>query len=178
MNQDNLTFRAATAADIDAVVALAESAYRGDSGRRGWTTESDLLGGRRTGPDEVEVMLSKPRSMVLLGERGDPPALVACAHIAALDEVGYFGLFTVDPALQGAGIGKRVLDEAERIVRDDWRLSTIQMTVINVREELIQYYLRRGFRRTGKFLPFPYGDARFGLPKRDDLSFEVLEKTV
>jgi GNAT superfamily N-acetyltransferase len=178
MTQDTPNFRLATTADIDAIVALAESAYRGDSGRRGWTTESDILGGRRTGPDEIEAFLSKPRSVILLGELGSPPALVACAHVAAHDDVGYFGLFSVDPTLQGAGLGKRVLEAAERVVRDDWGLSTIQMTVINVREELIQYYLRRGFKRTGQFLPFPYGDARFGLPKRDDLSFEVLEKTV
>jgi hypothetical protein len=26
--------------------------------------------------------------------------------------------------------------------------------------------------------PFPYGDERFGIPKRDDLRFEVLEKSL
>ena len=44
-----LAYRAATAADIDAVVALVESAYRGDASRQGWTTEADFLDGRRTG---------------------------------------------------------------------------------------------------------------------------------
>lgn len=180
MNHDPIHFRAATSADTEALVALVESAYRGDSGRRGWTTESDLLDGRRTGPDEIESFLAKSQGMILIAERGgESPRLLACAHIAVEDDgAGYFGMFSVDPQLQGSGIGKQVLAEAERIAREDWKLALIRMTVINVREELIQFYVRRGYLRTGKFVPFPYGDARFGLPKRDDLSFEVLEKTL
>jgi len=50
--------------------------------------------------------------------------------------------------------------------------------VIDVRAELIAFYQRRGYRRTGIKKPFPYGDERFGIPKRDDLQFEVLEKTL
>ena len=55
-------------------------------------------------------------------------------------------------------------------------MPTMRMTVIDIRDELIAFYERRGYRRTGIKKPFPYGDARFGLPKRDDLRFEVLEK--
>jgi hypothetical protein len=36
--------------------------------------------------------------------------------------------------------------------------------------------VRRGYARTGELLPFPYGNDRFGLPLRDDLQFEALEK--
>ena len=85
-------------------------------------------------------------------------------------------MFSVDPGRQGGGIGKQLLAEAERIVRDDWTLPSMRMTVIDIRDELIAFYERRGYRRTGIFKPFPYGDARFGLPRRDDLRFEVLEK--
>lgn len=169
-----LKFRAATPADIDAVVALVESAYRGEGSKQGWTTEADLLDGRRTGPDDVIACIERPRSQILLAETGDQ--LLACAHIAEEDGAGYFGMFSVQPNLQGAGIGKRVIDEAERIVRDEWQLPAMRMTVIDVRAELIAFYERRGYRRTGITKPFPYGDARFGLPKRDDLRFEVLEK--
>jgi ribosomal protein S18 acetylase RimI-like enzyme len=87
-------------------------------------------------------------------------------------------MFSVNPQLQGGGIGKAVLDEAERIARDEWQLPVMRMTVIDIRNELIAFYQRRGYRRTGVFKPFPYGDARFGLPKRDDLRFEVLEKAL
>lgn len=171
---DELAFRAATEADIDAVVALVESAYRGDASRAGWTTEADLLEGRRTGADEVGDCIARPRSLILLAERDRD--LLACAHVAEEDGAGYFGMFSVRPTLQGNGLGKRVLAEAERIVRETWRLPAMRMTVIDSRAELIAFYERRGYRRTGVFKPFPYGDARFGIPRRDDLRFEVLEK--
>ena len=171
---NDLQFRAATAADIDAIVALVESAYRGDASRQGWTTEADFLDGRRTGADDVGACLARERSRILLAEREGE--LLACAHVAEEDGAGYFGMFSVKPDLQGGGIGKHVLAEAERIARDEWHLPSMRMTVIDIRDELIAFYERRGYRRTGIVKPFPYGDARFGLPLRDDLRFEVLEK--
>ena len=171
-----LTFRAATPADVDPIVALVESAYRGDSSRAGWTTEADFLDGRRTGRDDVLAQIARPQSLVLLAEREGQ--LLACAHVAIEDGAGYFGMFSVVPGLQGGGIGKQVLAEAERIAREDFGQAAMRMTVIDIRDELIAYYERRGYRRTGVFKPFPYGDARFGLPRRDDLRFEVLEKAL
>jgi ribosomal protein S18 acetylase RimI-like enzyme len=169
-----LAFRDATRADVDAIVALVESAYRGDASRVGWTTEADLLDGRRTGADDVAACLQRPRSRIVIAERDG--TMLACAHVAEEDGAGYFGMFSVEPGRQGGGIGKQVLAEAERIVRDEWALPSMRMTVIDVRDELIAFYERRGYHRTGVFKPFPYGDARFGLPRRDDLRFEVLEK--
>ena len=104
--------------------------------------------------------------------------MLACAHAAVEDGAGYFGMFSVQPGLQNTGIGKVMLAEAERIAREDWQLPTMRMTVIDIRAELIAWYERRGYRRTGITKPFPYGDARFGIPKRDDLRFEILEKTL
>ncbi|HEY2345830.1 MAG TPA: GNAT family N-acetyltransferase [Xanthomonadaceae bacterium] len=170
----DLTFRPATPADADAIVALVESAYRGDASRVGWTTEADFLEGRRTGADDVLAQIARPRSRILLAESGD--GLLACAHVAVEDDAGYFGMFSVRPGLQNAGIGKAVLAEAERVAREDWSLPAMRMTVIDIRDELIAWYERRGYRRTGIIKPFPYGDARFGIPKRDDLRFEILEK--
>jgi GNAT superfamily N-acetyltransferase len=169
-----LSFRAATAADSDRVIALVESAYRGDASRVGWTTEADFLDGRRTGPDDIEAILARPRSRLLLAEADGE--LVACAHVAEEDGAGYFGMFSVSPGLQGGGVGKQVLAEAERIAHEEWGCPSMRMTVIDIRDELIAFYERRGYARTGVKKPFPYGDARFGLPKRDDLRFEVLEK--
>jgi ribosomal protein S18 acetylase RimI-like enzyme len=178
---DEMKFRAATAADIPAVISLVESAYRGDASRVGWTTEADFLDGRRTGADDIEAILARPQSRLLLAERassnpGQPLELLACAHVAVEDGAGYFGMFSVNPTLQGGGIGKIVLAEAERIASEQWHCPVMRMTVIDIRDELIAFYERRGYRRTGIKKPFPYGDARFGLPKRDDLRFEVLEK--
>ncbi|WP_417472535.1 GNAT family N-acetyltransferase [Luteimonas mephitis] len=170
----SLTFRSATPSDVDALVALVTSAYRGDASRAGWTTEADFLDGNRIDPDVLRADIERARSRVVLAERDG--TLQACAHVADEDGHGYFGMFSVVPGLQGGGIGKALLAECERIARDDWRLPDMRMTVIDIRDELIAFYERRGYRRTGVYKPFPHGDERFGIAKRDDLRFEVLEK--
>lgn len=172
--QRAVTFRLATTADVAVIVPLVESAYRGDVSRKGWTTEADLLDGQRTDPVGVAELITKPGSCMLLAERDG--ALLACANLEKRGDAGYFGMFSVRPDLQGAGIGRATLAEAERFARDDWHCREMQMTVISVRDELIAWYERRGYKRTGIHSPFPYGDARFGLPKRDDLRFELLVK--
>ena len=169
-----LLLRDATAADVDALVTLVTSAYRGDVSKQGWTTEADMLDGQRIDRDVLLHDIQRPRSRVVVAERGS--VLLACAHVAEDNGAGYFGMFSVRPDLQGAGLGKQLLAEAERIVRDDWQLPAMHMTVIDIRDELIAFYERRGYRRTGIYKPFPYGDPRYGIPKRDDLRFEVLEK--
>ncbi|MEV7683974.1 GNAT family N-acetyltransferase [Streptomyces sp. NPDC088341] len=169
-----LTYRDATAADTEALVALIESAYRGDSSRRGWTTEADILEGQRTDPRGVLEVIEAPGSRLLAVERDGE--LVACCQLEHRGEAAYFGMFAVLPGAQGGGLGRRVITEAERVARETWGVREMHMTVITVREELIAWYERRGYRRTGKLFPFPYGDERFGIPQRDDLAFELLVK--
>ena len=169
-----LHFRTATVDDVPVLVELVTSAYRGEVSRRGWTTEADLLDGNRIDPDALRHDVLRPHSQVLIAERNGN--MQACAHICEQDDAGYFGMFSVKPDLQSSGVGTAVLVEAERIVRDEWQLPRMRMNVIDVREDIIGWYKRRGYRRTGIIKPFPYGDTRFGLPKRDDLRFEVLEK--
>lgn len=171
-----LRFRAATADDVSALVALVESAYRGEASRRGWTTEADLLDGQRIDAEGLAETLGKPGGRVVLAEQDG--VLLGCAHVERQDGYAYFGMFSVRPELQGSGLGNALLAECERIARDDWHCATMRMTVISVRGELIAWYERRGYRRTGEYKPFPYGDARFGIPKRDDLRFEWLEKAL
>ncbi|MCP1583269.1 GNAT family N-acetyltransferase [Pseudoxanthomonas mexicana] len=171
---DTLSFRPATHADIPALVALVTSAYRGDVSRQGWTTEADLLDGQRIDPDVLARDIGRARSRILVAERGGE--MLACAHVAEEDGAGYFGMFSVRPDLQGGGVGKAMLAEAERIAREEWQLPTMRMTVIDIRDELIAFYERRGYARTGIKKPFPYGDERYGIPKRADLRFEILEK--
>lgn len=169
-----LTFRDATDADVDALVALIESAYRGDSSRAGWTTEADLLEGQRTDPQGVLEVIKAPDSRLLTVERDG--RVVACCQLEHRGDHAYFGMFAVSPTLQGAGLGKRVMAEAERLARETWGVTEMQMTVIVQREDLIAWYERRGYRRTGRTQPFPYGDERFGVPQRADLRFELLVK--
>ena len=169
-----LTFRDATDADVDELVALIESAYRGDDSRAGWTTEADILEGQRTDPEGVLEVVKSPDSRLLTVERDG--RIVACCQLEHQGEHAYFGMFAVSPLLQGAGLGKVIIAEAERQAREAWGAKEMQMTVISVRDDLIAWYERRGYRRTGRMTPFPYGDERFGVPQRDDLQFELLVK--
>jgi ribosomal protein S18 acetylase RimI-like enzyme len=189
-NAARLTFRDAAAFDVPGIVGLVESAYRGDVSRKGWTTEADFLDGQRTDLTGVADIIGKPLSRVLLGEipaqgsghaatdSGQGRQLLACCHLEKLGDACYFGMFSVLPTLQGGGIGRLMVSEAERIASAEWKCTKMEMTVISIRDELIAWYERRGYRRTGVYKPFPYGDERFGIPKRDDLRFEVLEKAL
>ena len=136
-------FRPASNDDIDALVALVTSAYRGDASRAGWTTEADLLDGDRIDADVLRGDIARPRSLVVLAEQAG--RLLACAHVADDHGRGYFGMFAVAPGHQGSGIGRALLAECERIAREHWGLATMRMTVIDVREELIAWYERRGY---------------------------------
>ncbi|WP_329406984.1 GNAT family N-acetyltransferase [Streptomyces sp. NBC_00704] len=170
----DLTFRDATPADVDAVVRLIESAYRGDSSRAGWTTEADILQGQRTDPDGVLAVVEAPDCRLLTAEQDG--RIVACCQLEHRGDHAYFGMFAVSPTAQGGGLGKAVMARAEREAREEWGVTEMHMTVISVREDLIAWYERRGYRRTGRMTPFPYGDERFGIPQRDDLEFELLVK--
>ncbi|MGW0773802.1 GNAT family N-acetyltransferase [Streptomyces sp. NPDC002835] len=172
--ETTLTYRDAAQSDVEALVALIESAYRGDSSREGWTTEADILEGQRTDPQGVLDVIATPGSRLMAVERDGE--IVACCQLEHRGEAAYFGMFAVRPGLQGVGLGRRIIAEAERSVRETWGVTQMHMTVISVREDLIAWYERRGYRRTGRMTPFPYGDERFGLPQRDDLAFELLVK--
>ncbi|MEC4019086.1 GNAT family N-acetyltransferase [Streptomyces sp. H27-D2] len=185
------TFRTAVATDVPALVGLIESAYRGDASRAGWTTEADLLEGQRTDPEGVAAVVANSASRMLVVELDGE--LAACCQLeqrpgaaggaagptgvtGATGDNAYFGMFAVRPELQGAGLGKVILTEAERLVRAEWDAREMHMTVISAREDLIAWYVRRGYVRTGTMTPFPYGDERFGIPQRTDLAFELLVK--
>ena len=169
-------FRNATPQDVSAVVALVESAYRGEPSRAGWTTEADLLDGQRTDAAHVLGLISTPGSRILIAERAG--SVVGSVLLTSEGSDAYLGLFAVRPVLQDTGLGRTLLREAERIAHDELNAGAIRMTVIAQRADLIAWYERRGYARTGEREPFPYGDLRCGIPKRDDLYFIVLSKAL
>jgi GNAT superfamily N-acetyltransferase len=166
--------RTATAGDTERVVDLINSAYRGESSKAGWTTEADLIGGQRVDPDGIREKIAHPGSVILVQEQDQ--LLVGCLHLEQTGADCYLGLLTVRPTMQAMGLGRHLLEGAERWAVEHWSSRSMHMTVIAQRPELIAWYERRGYRRTGARKPFPYGDERFGLPRRQDLVFEVLQK--
>jgi GNAT superfamily N-acetyltransferase len=168
-------YRRATVDDVDEIVGLVESAYRGEPSRAGWTTEADLLDGQRTDRAAVTDAVERQGSVILLTPQNG--SLLGCCHLERrAGDVCYFGMFAVTPAAQSGGIGRQLLAEAERFARVKWGAVVMEMTVITQRRDLIAWYERRGYSSTGEMRPFPHGDERFGLPRRDDLAFEVLVK--
>ena len=169
-----LCFRNADAADAPRIAALVNSAYRGDSSRAGWTTEADLISGARTDEGDVRRMLAEEGSMILLCLQGDE--IIGTVYLKQTDATSaYLGLFVVRPTLQGGGIGKQFIHAAERVAQAAFGITRLWMTVISVRSELIAYYQRRGYRRTGEVKPFPK-DAGASVPQVENLQLEVLEK--
>lgn len=167
----DLTFRAATSSDVAALHALVERAYRGDSAKAGWTHEADLLSGARTSADELAALIADPDRVILLAHRDE--TLVGGVQVARVGgDLTYLGMLTVEPTLQASGVGRRLLAaaEAEAVARFDAR--RMEMTVIGRRAELIAWYERRGYVRTGEERPFPV------TPLRPELAFVVLEKSL
>lgn len=180
-----LTLRPARRDEADALSALVNSAYRGDPSRVGWTTEADLLGGQRTDPAALREFMAAGETAldrVLLvyegtaGGTGLDRLPEACVQLERRGDDAYLGMLTVQPVRQASGLGKRLLDAAEGWAAARWGTRRIIMTVITQRPELIAWYERRGYNATGETAPFPYGDTRFGEPKRPDLQFIVLRK--
>jgi ribosomal protein S18 acetylase RimI-like enzyme len=172
--------RDANAQDLASAHALIESAYRGESAKRGWTHEADLLGGQRTDVQALAGIIADPKQTLLLAERDG--ALIGCVLVIDKGErggarVGYLGMLTVSPGLQGGGLGRQLIEAAEARARG-FGAAIMEMTVIKSRRELIDWYIRRGYRDTGREEPFPLDDPRFGLPKTRDLAFVVLGKAL
>jgi GNAT superfamily N-acetyltransferase len=171
--------RVATPADIDAVVALVQSAYRGEDSRAGWTTEAEWIDGARTDAGEVSGIIADPDSRILvMDDEGGDGLLASCQLARRGRHSGYFGMFAVRPDQQGRGTGRTLLAAAEAWARAEWAATTMRMTVIDVRVELIAWYERQGYRRSGETEPFPYGNPAVGVPKVPDLRFCVLTKAL
>ena len=172
------TVAIATVADLDEIAALVNAAYRGESSRAGWTTEADYLEGQRTDAERLRHDLAAKPGAVLLTLRDDDGALLGSVWLEPR-EVGvwYLGMFTIRPNLQARGLGRILLEESERFARTRGA-GRMRISVIQLREPLIAWYERRGFRATGESVPFPYGDVRNGIPLRDDLQLLVFEKSL
>lgn len=162
----------ATLQDVSELNILINSAYRGESSKKGWTTEEHLLGGIRTDEGDLNELIKKENVTILKYTESDK--IIGSVYLEKQVDKLYLGMLTVSPELQGGGIGKKLMQAAEDLAKQN-NIPKVSMTVISVRKELIEYYERRGYKNTGETKPFPMNDPKFGLPKQI-LEFIVMEK--
>ncbi|MDB5022439.1 MAG: family N-acetyltransferase [Mucilaginibacter sp.] len=164
----------ATSADASELTKLVNSAYRGESSQKGWTSEAHLLDGIRIDEPTMSEYLADANTTILKYTDHDGQ-IIGCVYLELKKQSLYLGMLTVSPTLQTKGIGRQLLHEAEKIAH---RLNcrTLFMTVITTRHELIKWYERRGYRATGTTMPFPE-TTKFGTPNQV-IELAVFEKQV
>lgn len=176
MPEAETAFRRARPADVGTIVAIINAAGNGDGGTAGWTHEGGIFVGDRTHPDEIFALLAVPSSMFLL--RIQAGEVAGCAYLKKTGDAAYLGMLAVRPLLQGHGVGKQIIAEAERIARDELGCSRMTMGVItNHRPDITAFYERRGYQRTGRIKPFEGSQARRAR-KAPDVRAEWMEKNL
>ncbi len=168
----NIELVAAHERDAEEINRLVNLSYRGE---KGWTRETDIVSGERSTLEEIYEYLANPNAYLFIAKSGNQ--IVSCICVEKKGEDGYIGYFAVHPSCQGKGVGKVVLSKAEAFAKQTLGVSKYVMVVVSQRSELIQYYERRGYRRTGKVLDYPI-HLNVGIPKSGDLTLEYLEKNV
>lgn len=164
----------ATIADIPELNNLVNSAYRGETSKKGWTTEANLLDGLRIDKETLSEYFSDPK-ITLLKNTDETGTITGSVYLENRGSKLYIGMFSVSPLLQGSGIGRELLLAAEAYARQ-LNIPTLTMTVISTRSELISWYERRGYNLTGEILPF-HVDKKFGIPKQH-IELAVMEKSI
>lgn len=163
----------ATLSDIPEIYRLVESVYRGEHSLRGWTTEAKLLDGPRTSPELLTLTLNTPGS-VFLTARVDG-RLMASVHLQKHADHAHLGMLSVDVEAQNQKLGRRMLEASEEFIKREWSLNEIHISVIDTRLELIPWYERRGFKKSGRKLDFP-DDPRIGTPRAGKIQFDEMIK--
>lgn len=157
---------------INEIIKLVNEAYRGDIG---WTKETNLVSGCRTTKQEIESLISNQNNHLLIYIENSQ--MVSCICIEQLQDQCYIGLFAVKPSIQNKGIGKKVLELAEEYAKLKFFIKKFIMVVISQREELIEYYQRRGYSKNGTIKEYPK-NLDVGIPLTNNLTIEYLEKDI
>lgn len=160
--------------DVAQICALVNGAYRGETSRKGWTTEADFLGGIRIDKETLLQYFQEDESIILKCT-DDMQQVIGCVYLKKERKHLYLGMLTVSPELQGKGIGKMLLLASEEKAKE-LNCNSVVMTVITKRRELIDWYKRQGYYETGQKQPFP-DDEKFGKP-RMPLEFLIMEKII
>ena len=165
----------ATTEDIPQLVALINSAYRGEESKKGWTTEADIIQGALRIDEPALTELINVQGARFLKFANEQNRIDGCVYLHKIGEDMYLGMLSVSPGLQANGIGKQLMNEAEIHAK---KLNSVRifMRVISLRHELIQWYEKQGYHQTEQREPFP-ADTRFGTPLQP-VEFMIMEKRI
>jgi ribosomal protein S18 acetylase RimI-like enzyme len=164
----------ATLENVSQLNTLINSAYRGESSKKGWTTEANILEGLRTNEKELSETILNPKNTIL--KFTENKQIIGCVLLVEKEQQLYLGMLTVSPELQNSGVGKKLLQQAA-LHALELGLPRIVMTVISVRDELIAWYKRHGYEDTGVREPFPASAVHIPITE-EPLEFIVLEKRI
>jgi GNAT superfamily N-acetyltransferase len=129
-----MQIRPATETDIAALVLLINRAYR---------AEDFCIVGDRTNADGIRQMMAAGNFMVIDGETSASP-LVGAVYCALHGRRAYLGMLSVNPDGQGQGTSRILIDAVEQYARAAG-CNFLDLTVINVRENLFGFYAKFGF---------------------------------
>ena len=174
-----LNFYKAELIDAEAVAQLINTAYRGETSRKGWTTEADILDGLRTTTTEIGKIIKRNNAHMLIGVLNDEIVATICCEWQelAFKDTAHFGMIAVKPSLQNKGYGKKIIQAAEGISLREWRVVGFHMAVISIRYELIAFYERIGYKSTGEFVEFPV-KSDLWQPKVEGLNLQYMAKLI
>jgi ribosomal protein S18 acetylase RimI-like enzyme len=168
-----MQFRKAELNDAKNVCALVNSVYRGENSKKGWTTEAYMLDGIRIDKESLKKIISKKDNVIILAiNEGE---IIGCVHLEQKGSRCHLGMLSVNVNYQDKGIGKKIMEHSEEYAKNEMKCSIMEMKVISQRKELIDFYIRRGYKITGESEPFLL-NTHFGEPKSSDLYFEYLTK--
>ena len=127
--------RVATDADRPRLIALVNSAFSIET----------FLEGTRTDDERIAALMQK--GCILMAEDASGK-LLACVYTEVRGPRGYLGQLAVDPAHQGNGLGRIMVEAAEERLRLEG-CEAVDIIVLNLRPELPPLYRRFGYIETG-----------------------------
>ena len=130
-----LTMRLATAADRPRLIPLINAAF----------SIEEFLDGTRT--DEERLSEAMEKGEVLMAEDAES-RLLGSIYMERRGKLGYLGMLAVDPAMQGRGLGRKLMEAAEEQFRAEG-MKAVEIIVLNLRTELPPLYRKFGYEVTG-----------------------------
>ena len=145
-NPIDFEIRAATVADIPAIVRVTNLAYG---------VEAFCIQGQRIDAGEVQARMGSGGFLVI-DDALEAATLRASVYTSLIGGRGYLGILSVAPGHQGRGLARALIAAVEeRCRRAD--CDFLDISVVNLRQELFPFYARQGFVATS-ILPFPSPD--------------------